>query len=543
MKSFILFSFLSISIFLTSCKSPSSNLDKALATITLEDIVSQSKTIGSDEFMGRKPCTEGEAITINYLESEYKRIGLEPAVNGSYFQEVELMEILNTPDEKLKISGKEKSFDLDLLTEFAAFSMRAQKEIKLDKSEIIFIGYGIVAPEYNWNDYEGLDVKGKTVVVLVNDPGFGTDKNDFFKGNSMTYYGRWTYKYEEAAQQGAAACFIIHDSKPAGYGWGVVSNGNEAPRLFLADENNYADRCAVQGWLSQDAAKELFTESELSTDLWTEAAKPGFKAIPMNLFASLEMKNSWKIDKSYNVLGVLRGSDRPEEVIIYSAHWDHFGIGRKVDGDSIYNGAVDNGTSLAWMLEIAEAFVALDKKPERSILFFAPTAEESGLLGSSHYVQNPIFDLDKTVANINNDMMLPYGRMRDVMITGYGQSELDNYVDEVAQKYDRYIFPDPNPHTGMYFRADHFSFAKAGVPALFARGNCDSREYGKEWALQKEADWLANNYHKVTDEYEDWWDLSGVTEDAKLFFEIGYKLSNESTFPKWSESSEFKNLR
>ena len=543
MKSFVLFSFLSIFIFLTSCKSSSYDLDKALATITLEDIVHQSKTLGSDEFMGRKPCTEGETVTLNYLESEYKRIGLEPAVNGSYFQEVELMEILNTPDKKLRISGKGNSFDLDLLTEFAAFSMRAQKEIKLNNSEIIFVGYGIVAPEYNWNDYEGLDVKGKTVVVIVNDPGFGTDKNDFFKGNTMTYYGRWTYKYEEAARQGAAACFIIHDTKPAGYGWGVVSNGNEAPRLFLADDNNYADRCAVQGWLSQDAAKELFTESGLSVDLWTEAAKPGFKAIPMDLFASLEMKNSWKIDKSYNALGVLRGSERPEEVIIYSAHWDHFGIGRKVDGDSIYNGAVDNGTSLAWMLEIAEAFVALDKKPERSILFFAPTAEESGLLGSSHYVQNPIFDLDKTVANINNDLMLPNGLMRDVMITGYGQSELDNYVVEAAKKYDRYVFPDPNPHTGMYFRADHFSFAKAGVPALFARGNCDSREHGKEWALQKEADWLANNYHKVTDEYEDWWDLSGVTEDAKLFFEIGYKLSNESTFPKWSESSEFKHLR
>ena len=380
-------------------------------------------------------------------------------------------------------------------------------------------------------------------MVLVNDPGFGTENNDFFKGNTMTYYGRWTYKYEEAARQGAAACFIIHDSKPAGYGWGVVSNGNEAPRLFLADKNNYADRCAVQGWLSQDAAKELFSQAGFSTDLWKEAAKPGFKAMPMNLSLSMNMKNSWRIDKSHNVLGVIRGSKRPDEVIIYSAHWDHFGIGRKVDGDSIYNGAVDNGTSLSWMLEIAEAFVALKEKPERSIMFFAPTAEESGLLGATYYVQNPIFDLDKTVADINNDLMLPYGKMKDVMITGYGQSELDDYVEEVAKKYDRYIFPDPNPHTGMYFRADHFAFAKAGVPALFARGNCDSREYGKEWALKKEADWLANNYHKVTDEYEDWWDLSGVTEDAKLLFEVGYKLSKESAFPKWKEGSEFKNLR
>ncbi|RLD38259.1 MAG: peptidase M28 [Bacteroidetes bacterium] len=543
MKSVILLSFFSLILIFSSCTSPSSDLENALATITTEDIVHHSKILGSDEFMGRKPCTEGEIIATNYLESEYRRIGLEPAVNGSYFQEVPLMEILNTPDDKLKISGNGKTFDFKLLTDFSAFSMRAQKNIKIDKSKIIFVGFGIVAPEYNWNDYEGIDVKGKTVVVLVNDPGFGTENNDFFKGNTMTYYGRWTYKYEEAARQGAAACFIIHDSKPAGYGWGVVSNGNEAPRLFLADKNNYADRCAVQGWLSQDAAKELFSQAGFSTDLWKEAAKPGFKAMPMNLSLSMNMKNSWRIDKSHNVLGVIRGSKRPDEVIIYSAHWDHFGIGRKVDGDSIYNGAVDNGTSLSWMLEIAEAFVALKEKPERSIMFFAPTAEESGLLGATYYVQNPIFDLDKTVADINNDLMLPYGKMKDVMITGYGQSELDDYVEEVAKKYDRYIFPDPNPHTGMYFRADHFAFAKAGVPALFARGNCDSREYGKEWALKKEADWLANNYHKVTDEYEDWWDLSGVTEDAKLLFEVGYKLSKESAFPKWKEGSEFKNLR
>jgi len=543
MKSIAFIGFFGLILLFSSCKTTTSDLDKALATITIEDITKQSKTFSSDEFMGRKPGTAGETITINYIESEYKRIGLEPAVNGSYFQEVSLMEILNTPEEKLKIEGQGKAFEFDLLTDFATFSMRAQEDLEIDKSEIIFVGYGIVAPEYNWNDYEGIDVKGKTVIVIVNDPGFGTENNDFFKGNTMTYYGRWTYKYEEAARQGAAACFIIHDTKPAGYGWGVVSNGNEAPRLFLEDKNNYADRCAFQGWLSQDAAKTLFTEAGLSTDLWKEAAKPGFKPMTINLNASLKMKNSWEIKKSHNVLGVLKGSTRPEEVIIYSAHWDHFGIGRKVGNDSIYNGGVDNGTSLSWMLEIAEAFTTLETKPERSVMFFAPTAEESGLLGSSYYVNNPLFELDKTVANINNDLMLPYGRVKDVMVTGYGQSELDDYVAEVAAKYDRYVFPDPNPHTGMYFRADHFPFAKAGVPALFARGNCDSREHGKEWALEKESQWIANNYHKVTDQYEDWWDLSGVTEDAKLLFEIGYKLSMESSFPAWKEGSEFKHLR
>lgn len=543
MKPFSFLAILSLLLFFSSCNTKQSDLQNAISTISTEDLVRQSKTLGSDEFMGRKPCTEGEIITINYLESEFKRIGLEPAVNGSYFQEVKLMEILNTPDDKLKISGNGKAFDFNLISDFAAFSMRAQEDIVLEKSDLIFAGYGIVAPEYNWNDYEGIEVKGKTVIVLINDPGFETENIDFFKGNSMTYYGRWTYKYEEAARQGADACIIIHDTKPAGYGWGVVSNGNQTPRLFLADENNYSDRCAVQGWLSQESSKKLFIEAGLSTAIWDEAKKPGFKAVPLNLSVSLKMKNSWRIDKSQNVLGVLRGSKRPDEVVIYSAHWDHFGVGRKIDGDSIYNGAVDNGTSMAWMLEIAEAFSALKVKPERSVLFFAPTAEESGLLGASHYVQNPVFDLKKTVANINNDMMLPYGRMKDVMITGFGQSELDDYVAEIAKKHDRYIIPDPNPHTGMYFRADHFAFAKAGVPALFARGNCDSREFGIEWAKQKEADWLANNYHKVTDQYEEWWDLSGVSDDAKLLFEVGYKLSMEKTFPKWKKDSEFIHLR
>ncbi len=543
MKSIVNLLFLSLILIVYACQTDSSGLNEAVDSIQVKDLVHQSKTLGSDAFMGRKPCTPGETKTINYLASEYKRIGLDPAVNGSYFQEVPLMEILNTPDKKMEIEGNGNSLELNLLTDFSAFSRRAQKEINLDQSELVFVGYGIVAPEYNWDDYAGINVKGKTVVVLVNDPGFGTDKNDFFKGNAMTYYGRWTYKYEEASRQGAAACLIIHESKAAGYGWGVVSNGNEAPRLFLADDNGYADRCAVQGWLSQAAAKKLFAVANLSTDLWQKAAQPGFKAVPMGLKVGFHMENSWRLDTSHNVLGLIKGSKRPDEVVIYSAHWDHLGIGRKVDGDSIYNGAVDNGTSLAWMLEIAQAFKKLKVQPERSVLFFAPAAEESGLLGSAYYVQHPIFDLKKTVADINNDLMLPYGRMKDVMITGFGQSELDDYVAELAKKYDRYVFPDPNPQTGMYFRADHFSFAKAGVPALFARGNCDSREHGKEWAQKKEADWLAHNYHKVTDEYEDWWDLSGVADDAKLFFELGYKLSMEKTFPKWNEGSEFKSLR
>lgn len=522
-----------------------SDYKNAEETINAEDMTRIVKEFSSDEFQGRKPFTIGEEKAVDYLVKEYKRIGLQPANNGSFIQEVPMVEVTNTPDESLKVNMWNASIELKYKDDFVVFSKQLVDEIKVRNSRMVFAGYGIVAPEYNWNDYEGIDVKGKTVVVLVNDPGFGTDNKEFFKGNEMTYYGRWTYKYEEAARQGAKGIIIIHETKPAGYSWSVVLNGAVQPKLYLQREDNYMSMCAVEGWMTLNAARELFSLAGFNlNELKEKAKKPGFKAVDLRSRLNINMKSTHKIAISKNVIGILAGKERADEVIIYSAHWDHLGIGPVINGDSIYNGAVDNGTSIAWMLEIAEAFKDLRKTPKRTIMFFAPAAEEQGLKGSEYYAKNPLFPLNKTVANINNDLMLPYGPYKDVMITGYGQSELEDYIVKFSEKYDRYVLPDPNPHTGMYFRADHFSFARVGVPALFARGNCDSREHGKEWALKKESDWIANNYHKQTDQYDpETWTFDGIVEDAQLFFRIGYELSNESTFPEWKEGSEFKAIR
>jgi len=541
MKKHLLFPFILSVVLFGSC----SDYKQAESTINEEDMTMIVKEFGSDEFQGRKPFTIGEEKTVEYLEREYKRIGLEPANNGSYIQEVPMVEVTNIPDDRMKIKMYNASIEINYKDDFVAFSKQLKDEISVRNSDMIFAGYGIVAPEYNWNDYAGIDVKGKTVVVLVNDPGFGTENRDFFKGNEMTYYGRWTYKYEEAARQGAKAILIIHETEPAGYPWNVVLNGAIIPKLYLQPEDDYLSRCAIEGWLTQNAAQELFSLAGFNLDeLKKQAKNPGFKAFRIKSRMTLNIQSSHKFAKSKNVIGILPGKERKDEVIIYSSHWDHLGIGAPLNGDSIYNGAVDNGTTTAWMLEIAEAFANLKKRPARTIMFLSPTAEEQGLLGSYYYATHPLFPLNKTVANINNDLMLPYGPYKDVMITGYGQSELEDYVVKFAPEYDRYVLPDPNPHTGMYYRADHFSFARVGVPALFARGNCDHREHGKEWALKKEKDWIQFNYHKPTDQYDpETWTFEGIVEDARLFFRIGYELSNEETFPQWKEGSEFKEIR
>lgn len=534
-----------IMIFASSCNFQKRNIEKAISGITKEEMVEHVKVLASDEYQGRKPFTVGEKKTLAYLENEFKEIELEPANNGSYFQDVPMVEVSVSPNEIMEIHSGYKKINLKYKDEFVAFSHQLIDEININNADLVFAGYGIVAPEYNWNDYESIDVKNKVVVVLVNDPGFGTTNEDMFNGNAMTYYGRWTYKYEEAARQGAKGVLIIHQVKPAGYPFSVVLNGATIPKLYLQPKDNYMSRCALEGWLTLDAAHKVFKKFNIDLDEEMEKAKTKeFKAFSLGAKVNFKMLSKHKFAVTKNLLGYIKGSERPDEVIIYTAHWDHLGIGPVHNGDSIYNGAVDNGTSLAWMMEIAQAFKSLRKTPERSIMFIATTSEEQGLLGAKYYVQNPVFPLSKTVANINNDLMLPFGRYKDVMITGSGQSELEDYVAEFAKKQDRYIFPDPNPHTGMYYRADHFAFAKAGVPALFVRGNCDSREYGKEWAAKMEKNWLENYYHKPADEYDaNFWDLSGTEEDAKLLFRVGYKLANEKTFPKWKEGSEFKVVR
>lgn len=543
MNKIILFPSLLISLFILSACS-NNNLRDAENSINTDDLARHVKALGSDKFKGRKPSTPGEDLTINYLKDEFIKLGLKPGFGNSYFQEVPLIEVVSTPSKKMLIEKGDKQLQLNYKDDFVVFSRRVKENTNLVKVPVVFAGFGIVAPEYNHNDYDGIDVKGKVVVVLVNDPGFNSNDSSYFKGNVMTYYGRWTYKYEEAARQGAVGVLIVHETTQAGYPWSVVVSGATTSKFYLKPENGYSDRCEIEGWITLEAGKQLFSALNYNLDsLISSARRPGFKSIDLEANLSVSMTSSFHDQLSHNVMAVLPGTTRPDECIIYSGHWDHFGISTPINGDSIYNGAVDNGTTLAWMLEIAEAFTLLNKKPERSIAFFAPTCEEQGLLGSAWYVEHPSFPISKTVANINNDLMLYFGQMKDVMVTGYGQSELEDYLKEFAIKQDRYILPDPNPETGMYFRGDQFSFAKVGVPGLYARGNCDSRANGREWMQQKEKEWLANNYHKPTDQYEEYWDLSGVAEDAKLLFNVGLKIGNETIFPEWKPGSEFQNLR
>jgi Zn-dependent M28 family amino/carboxypeptidase len=538
------YAFIALTLFCVSCTSLEEHLTEAENQISTDRMKDYITELGSDEYLGRKPFTIGEEKTLAYLQKVFKDIGLQPGNGDSYLQPVPLVKIKGKVSPQLKLQLPDEDLSFNYVDDFVAFSRRMEKELGIQQSEMVFAGYGIVAPEYNWNDYEGLDVKGKTVVVLVNDPGLDSGNLELFNGNAMTYYGRWTYKYEEAARQGAEGVLIIHEDKGAGYPWSVVVNSGTVRKIYPQPKDAYRHRCSVEGWLTQAKAKQLFTAigKDLDAEM-SKAKKAGFKGYPMNAKASVSIQNSWQEALSQNVLGVLPGTDLADEYLFYTAHWDHLGIGKPMNGDSIYNGAVDNGTSLAWMIEIAKAFQAMPEAPRRSIVFLAPTAEESGLNGSGYYADHPIYPLNKTVANINNDLMLPFGKCKDVMVTGHGQSELDQILEEEAIKKGRYILPDPNAHTGMYYRSDHFSFARVGVPALFARGNNDHWEKGKEYMTEKEQFWINNCYHKPDDEYEDWWDLSGIVADAQLLFRVGWRLANTDNFPKWNDKSEFKRIR
>jgi Zn-dependent M28 family amino/carboxypeptidase len=406
---------------------------------------------------------------------------------------------------------------------------------------MIFVGYGIVAPEYQWNDYEGIDVTGKTVVMLVNDPGFATKDPELFNGRAMTYYGRWTYKYEEAARQGAACAIIIHETEPAAYGWGVVKNGWTGPNFSLVTDDGNASRCAVESWVTLDTAHKIFEASGKNYEALKKAAeRPGFKPVPLDLKANLTMENKIRNAVSRNVIGLLPGSSQADEYIIYVAHWDHFGKNSDLEGDQIFNGALDNATGTAALIELAEAFQTLGSPPQRSILFLAVTAEEQGLLGSDYYATHPIYPLTKTAAVINMDALNIYGRMKDIRIVGYGQSELDDYVKAYADDAGRVVLPNPTPEKGSFFRSDHFPFAKQGVPALNAGSGVQHLEKGEEWGLEQIENYIREKYHKPTDEFDPDWDLSGALDDLHMYFKIGYRLSMEDTYPNWKEGSEFK---
>jgi Zn-dependent M28 family amino/carboxypeptidase len=409
---------------------------------------------------------------------------------------------------------------------------------------VVFVGYGIVAPEYNWNDYAGVDVRGKTVLMLVNDPGYATGDSALFTGRAMTYYGRWTYKFEEAARQGAAAALLIHETGPAGYPWAVVQGSWSGPQFTLANEQQNMDRCALEGWLTYEAAQRLLRLAGRDLEqLKAAAAQPGFRALPLGLQLSAALESTVRQVQSRNVLALLPGQKQPDEVVIYTAHWDHLGVNPSLAGDSIYNGALDNATGTAGLLALAHAFTTLPEPPARSVLFLAVTAEEQGLLGSTYYATHPVFPPAKTVAVLNMDGLNVLGPMRDVTVIGYGLSDLDDYAQAAAAAQGRYLRPDPEPEKGYYYRSDHFSFARIGIPALYLDAGIDHVVHGTEWTLKRRAEYVAQHYHKPSDEYNPSWDLHGAVDDLRLLFHIGYQLANSTDFPNWREGTPFRALR
>ncbi|EPR71088.1 M28 family metallopeptidase [Cyclobacterium qasimii] len=529
-----------VALLFSSCEN-----NKTLNTNSVEvdqtTIGNHMERLASDEFLGRKPFTEGEVKTVTYLKNEFEELGLLPGNGGSYFQDVPMVEISGKPSDNMKISGENISFDLAYLKDFVATTNKTVPKVSLENSELVFAGYGIVAPEYGWNDYEGIDWKGKTAVVLINDPGFKSADSTLFKGNAMTYYGRWTYKYEEAARQGAAGVIIIHETEPASYGWNVIESSWSGARLVIESDLPLLE---VESWISAESTQKLFAASAMKEqDYKAIAHDKSFQPIPLNLSVSVGIENEIKKDVSKNVVAMLPGTSQKDEFIIYSAHWDHLGVGKPVDGDSIYNGAVDNATGTAGLLAIAEAFKK-SKPTKRSVVFIALTGEEQGLLGSAYYAAYPIFDPNKTVANINMDALFSPGEMKDLTITGYGQSEMDEYAKTAAEEQNRYIIPDPVAEKGYFFRSDHFNFAKIGIPALYASGGYEGFDNSIEEIKAFNGSYEEFKYHQVADNYDaKTFELSGIRLDLQLFFNVGLRLANENYFPKWYDSSEFKAAR
>ena len=541
-----LFIFAASACFLASCGDggathDTSGLDSvALAAITEQSYQSHVATLASDEFLGRKPFTKGDTLTINYIEEQFKALDLAPGNGSSYFQEVPLVEVTSTPAvRELSFVGPNGSFAATYLDEYVIGSSRLEENIDVESTELVFAGFGIVAPEYDWNDYEGLDVKGKTVVVMVSDPG-RYDAN-LFKADTMTYYGRWRYKFEEAGRQGATGILLIHETGAASYGWEVVRNGWSGPQLYLDSEEEDAPVPGFEGWVSNETAHRLFQIAGLDPTLMEEAKKPGFKAVPMDITTGVNISNTFRHATSNNVIAKIEGSKRADETIIYTAHWDHMGIGEPIDGDSIYNGAIDNAAGVAALFELAKAYKAAKVQPERTIVFLAVTAEEEGLLGSKYYANNPIYPLNKTVANLNMDAFSALGETKDVSIVGIGQTEIEDYVARSAAKFGRTVRGEKNPSSGGFYRSDHFNFVKKGVPGLFM-GSGTELLSADTVAIAARREALSGRYHTVHDELDDNWDFSGIMADIKLFFDIGYTMSMEKTFPQFKEKSEFRSL-
>ncbi len=512
--------------------------------IRLDSLIATVKELSSDSFQGRKPFTAGETITVNYLQARFASIGLEPGNGNSYFQDVPMVNIMATASPTMEVQSPKGRFTLKGYDDYAIWTDKTDSVQSFQNDELIFAGYGVVAPEYNWNDYAGIDVKGKVVLVLVNDPGFNASDTSLFKGKTMTYYGRWTYKYEEAAKQGAKGCLIIHNTVAASYPFSVQQANHNTSRLQLDSRGKEQPACNIIGWISSPATYRLLAAAGMDSTLLAKADNRGFKAVSLNLKLSTTMTVKTTYNNSKNVIAKITGSKYPEETIIYTAHWDHFGIDKPDEqGDSIYNGAYDNATGTAGLIEIGRAFKNLSQKPERTIVLLAVTAEEQGLWGSAYYAQNPIYPLEKTVANINMDGLSNHGIVKDVVVVGKGQSELEDLVEDEAEKQDRVLGEEGHPEAGYYYRSDHFNFAKAGVPSLHFDEGEQMDGKSREEVKKLQDDYTAKNYHRPSDEYDNSWNLEGAILDLQLYFNLGNSLANSRRWPAWKQGSEFKALR
>lgn len=539
-----LFIVLFFSMFLYSFFYKNNGPGDGLQSFNADSLKSYIKILASDEYEGRKPFTKAETKTINYLQDQFKRLGLNPGNAGSYFQEIPMVNIATKADPEMKVAGKSGGFSLKGFDDYVIWTEKSDPRIAITSAPLVFAGYGVVAPEYKWNDYANLDVKGKIVMVMVNDPGFGSRDTSMFKGTTMTYYGRWTYKYEEAARQGALGCLIVHNTLAASYPFSVVQNNWNSSKLHLDDRGKNAKYCDMVGWISEDAAKKLLKTSGRDSSLFRSACRRGFKAVDLALSISTGLSTKATYNLSHNVIATIPGTKRPDEYIIYTAHWDHLGIGKADEtGDSIYNGALDNASGTAGLIELARAFKSMDVKPERTIVFLSVTAEEQGLWGSAYYAQNPIFPIKKTVANINMDGLNPDEKTNDVIIVGAGQSELEAYLADAVKTQGRYIAREDHPEGGSYFRSDHFNFAKAGIPALYAKTGVDIIGKGTIYGKKDHAEYVEKHYHRPSDQYRAEWTFNGGIEDLKLLFLVGKRLASESTMPQWKQGSEFKSMR
>jgi Zn-dependent M28 family amino/carboxypeptidase len=526
-------------------------LKPALDVITPDSLLAHIKILASDEFEGRAPGAKGEELSVKYISEQFARIGLKPGnPDGTYIQEVPLAGITSEP--VMSFTVGEKKTDLKFPDDYVASSARLQSDIKINNADVVFVGYGVVAPEYGWDDYKDVDVRGKTILMLINDPAIPDPKDPkklddkMFKGKAMTYYGRWTYKYEIAAQKGAAAAVIIHETEPAAYPYSVVKTSWAKENFELDQPNKNMDAVQVRSWITLDVAKKLLADSGQDFDALKKAAiKRDFRPVGLKAKANISIKQTVRSFKSHNVLGKLEGSDPKlkDEWVVYTAHWDHLGRHLDLPGDQIFNGAIDNASGVASVIQLGAAFVKLNPPPKRSVLFMATTAEEAGLLGAKFYAEHPLYPLEKTLADINIDTVNPWGKTRDIEDLSNNNSTLDDMLAAAAKRNGRVMKPNSQPEKGGFYRADHFEFSKLGVPALYIGGGKEVIGKPAEFGQQKKDDYTAHHYHQVSDEVNPEWDLSGAAQDMQLLFEVGYQVANGDKFPEWKSGTEFKAKR